>query len=161
MATKIKVLCIRRLGWQSVANEFIRLGWHIGSAEEETTTTYTDHYNVYESGRREYTGTTTSSKVRIWLTMSRDRDWYVNGNKIIPIDILFSIVFLLRRIFAWLAPISSIPFIIVLLLGQAGNDEYKALWVLFLVVFFIWLGLRILESVLSHIGKRILLKGES
>ena len=161
MALKIKVLCIKKLGWQSVANEFIRLGWHLDSAEQETTTTNTDHYDVYESGRREYTGTSTSTKVRVWLSMSRDRDWYVNGSKIVIIDILFSIVFLLRRIFAWLAPISSIPFIIIFLLGKAGDEEYNAFLVIFLVMIFSWLGLRILENVLSRIGKRILVKGES
>ena len=160
MAVKIKVLCIKRFGWKSVANEHIRLGWHLSNAEEETTTTYTEHYDVYEDGHREYTGTTSSSKVRVWLTMSRDRDWYVNGNKIIPIDILFSIVFLFRRIFAWAAPVSLIPLVIVYLFAGPDGDTQETFLAIFLTCFFTWLGLRIIEIGLSHIGKRILLKGE-
>ena len=93
MAVRSKVICIKRFAWQRVAREFSRLGWDIVNAEQETSTTYTYHYDVYEDGTTIHTGTDKSSKVRIWLSMVRDRDWYVNGNKIIAIDIFFSIFF--------------------------------------------------------------------
>ena len=158
MARKVKVICIKRFLWKRVAREFSRLGWYITNAEEETTTTYTHHYDVYDDGTEVYTGTSSSSKVAIWLTMARDRDWYVNGFKIIPIDIFFTIFFYLRRLLGVILPVTGIIFLVVLLLGAYQQDS--PFTIIFLANLFSWIGLNLLEIIFSFIGGAILKKGE-
>lgn len=160
MAVRSKVICIKRFAWQRVAREFSRLGWDIVNAEQETSTTYTHHYDVYEDGTTIHTGTDKSSKVRIWLSMVRDRDWYVNGNKIIAIDIFFSIFFLLRRVMGALTPIAAIPFVILLLIGFGTTEVGQVFMALFFSFLGSWILLQILEFVFSVIGGNILAKGE-
>ncbi|MBR0295462.1 MAG: hypothetical protein IJQ67_06145 [Bacilli bacterium] len=160
MAAVSKVLVIKRFAWQMVAREHARLGWYITNAEQETTTTYTHHYDVYDDGSRVYTGTTQNSKVRIYLSMVRDLDWYVNGRRILPFDILFTICFYLRRVMGFITPLVFIPFIILLLIGSSGTDVGQTFTAIFFSCLGSWLFLLISEFIFSLIGGSILRKGE-
>ena len=153
MATRYKTLYIKRFGWKRIAREFQRMGWKLNDAYEHTNTTYTDHYDVYEDGHREYTGTTTNTKISISLHMSRDLDWYENGHKIHVIDVFFSLFFVIRRLLGTIMPINIVIFIISLI---AGGDFYNTYFGIFFAILGSYLGFLLLEIIFSFIGKAIL-----
>ena len=156
MALRYKTLTVKRLGWRRIANEFQRLGWRLDDAYEHTVTTETDHYDVYEDGHKEYTGTTTSRKISIILHFSRDLSWYINGNKIHAIDVFFSVFFYLRRILGAFMPVNIVIFLIALLV-DSSKDSFSTLYmpyfITFIVLYFVFL---ILEIIFSYVGEGIL-----
>lgn len=160
MALRSKVICVKRLGWKRIAREFARLGWDIRDAEQEITTTYTHHYDLSSDGKELHVHTTQSDRVRVYISMVRDLNWYKAGHKIHVIDIFFSLFFFFRRITGFLAPLSSIPVIILALLGEGGSQTAYVFWVLFFSLAGSWLLLLILEIVFSFIGASILRAGE-
>lgn len=156
MAVKHKVLRLKKLGWRRVADEFMRLGWVIDDAYEETKTKTTSYYDVYEDGTKEYTGSTTTTKITISLHMHRDLDSYTYGSKMRRIDILFSIAFWIRRILGTLMPFNIIAFIIMAAADGNDNNLFKVYMPIFISVIITYFLSLILEGVFSRVGFSIL-----
>ena len=152
-----KWIHVRPIGWKRVAKCIMRFGWRLDDATERTETTTTDWYEVQGEWSR-YVKSTTSSKRWVELEFYRDSKWFRNLAVLLIPELIFNIAFLVRRIIGFLLPF-TVPVCIVLILfggGQAMAITETPLPQIFLVAFFTWIGLMIVEEILSRIAKRIL-----
>ena len=113
-----KVLCVKKLGWKRIAHNVERFGWTLGEAEEETETTITTSYEGRVSGDNIYIEekVSKSTKVRVWLSFHRYKSDFSNYYAVKPLEIIYNIAFLLRRILGFLLPIASVLLLITCLM---------------------------------------------
>lgn len=157
-----KVLCVKKIGWKRIAKNFMRFGWDLDDAEQETTITKTTEYEITETpkGYHAKPHTNTSTKVRIWLTFTRRKSDFENLAAVRPLELFYNLFFYARRIVGFVLPILAIATFVLALLGGASttNDMggYNTMVGWLLAVFGIWVGLILLETILARIAGKIL-----
>ncbi len=160
--TKVKVLCVKRFGWKRIARNTERFGWTLDEAEEETTTTHETTYEGEVVGDKIYVKphTTTSTKVRVWLTFWRNKDDFKNLMAIRLLELVYNILFYIRRIVGFFLPVVGVLSIIVVAFSNSTgghyDDETTQLSMYLLAAFASWISLIICEGILSRIAGAIL-----
>lgn len=151
-----KVLCVRKIGWKRIARNTQRFGWYLDNAEQHTTTTETTTYEGSISGDTITVTphTTRSSKVRVWLSFYRYSSEIPASVK--TVELFYNLFFLVRRIIGFLLPIALIPYIILFLLGQALSDLGSLISMYWMIAFFSWIALMIIEGILARVGHSLL-----
>ena len=153
---KTKVLGIKRLGWKRVAKNVCRFGWHLSDAEEETITETETEYVGTITDDKIYIKphTKTNTKTTVWLTFWRDSREFSNLAAIMPLEMIYNIAFLLRRIVGFILPL----YFAICVIGSAigFSEELKQLYAAGGFVLAAWLGLIALENILAIISKLIL-----
>lgn len=158
MDYQTKYVSVKRLGWRTVVRQRKRFGWELYDAEQETTTTTT--YEGRISGDTVYIEPKKSTKVRVNLTFIRYPKDFKNLGVVKPIEWIYNLVFLLRRILGALLYVATL-----LMLGMmffmnkylfGGSPEADMIIIGFMSAWCVWIGGVILESVLSLIAKAIL-----
>lgn len=154
-------LTIKKFGWKRIAKNKQRFGWVLADAVKETTVTESTSYEGRVSGDNLYITpkTTSKSKIRINLSFVRDRNDFENLGSIKPIETVYNLIFLIRRILGFfLLPV----FIGIMIFGAFfGASDYLlgeggGIWIAWCVCFIIWLGGIILEGILSRVAAKIL-----
>lgn len=159
---KTKVLCVKKLGWKRIARNTERFGWTLDEAEQETTTTHETTYEGKIIDNKVYvkSHTNTSTTIRIWLSFWRNKDDFKNLTIIRPLELIYNIIFTIRRIIGFFMPIATILLIIGTLFlnatGSGYHDEMNRFFIILIVVFLIWLLLMICEGIFSRIAGAIL-----
>ncbi len=154
--TKYKSLSITKFGWKRVCNCVKRFGWVLYDGVEHTTNTTTDYYD--RGGN--FVKSETKSKVRMHLYFKRNADWFTNLPAIFLFELIFNIVFMARRIVGFFLPFSGIVMIGTVLLGggqaAALTEGEVPVMMIIVGVFLAWLGLILLEEIISFIAGKIL-----
>ncbi len=158
-------LSVRKFGWKRVAKNFCRFGWETVGAEERTEITETpchDH-KEYETQEayviEDVYYTKRETKVRVWLSFVRFPDRFANLGAIKPLELLFDLVFLVRRILGFLLPLAALAAAVMTVIENAGGGEYQYAFPLIggvLAGAFVWLLLNVAEVVIARIASRIL-----
>ncbi len=161
MAVRYTGATVRKFGWRRVAKNFMRLGWRLTDADEVTTYNTDITRTTYQIDGKDYVNeeAKTTSKKRVELSFVRDSSWYTNLPAIFIFELLFTIIFNVRRIIGFFLPILGG---IALLIGAMGGSfkfgEFDNTTP-FLIVFFIviiWMVLMLLESLTAFIASKIL-----
>ena len=154
---QFKTVAVRTFGWQRVARNFCRFGWELGDANTITEVrertryegrTYGDTFTVTPH-------TTRRTKTRVHLSFARDTSAFPDYPRIIALELLFNILFLLRRIIGALLPWGlGITFLCLILNVTETNDPTLPLLVF--AAFLVWVLLQFFEYFLSRVAQRIL-----
>ena len=157
---KTKVLRVKPFGWKRIARNVQRFGWTAYDAEEETTTTTETSYTGEIVGNKVYITphTKSSTKVRVWLSFYRNSDNFKNLYAIKPFELLYGIVFWIRRILGTLLPIATvIMFIFVMInLSTPNPTEMESIFLYYLLALGIWVLGMVLEGIIARIANKIL-----
>lgn len=153
---KTKVLGIKRLGWKRVAKNVCRFGWHLSDAEEETITETETEYEGTITDDKIYIKphTKTTTKTTVWLTFWRDSREFSNLAAIFPIEFIYNIIFLARRIVGFALPL-YLGFCIICTAFGFGSDIEPLLSAGGFILAG-WLALVALENIFAIIAKLIL-----
>lgn len=153
-----KHLILKRFGWKRVANNTMRFGWQLNDAEQHTTTTIEKSYEGTICDDKVYIkeNQTRRTSVSIHLYFSRRKSDYNNIYAIFPLELLYNICFLIRRIIGAILPIAFMGIILVVAIGSSDLIKESGADTWLMIGFGIWLGLIILEGVLSRIAGKIL-----
>jgi hypothetical protein len=157
-----KVLCVKKIGWKRIAKNTQKFGWELSDAEEETTFTTETEYENIEYDNKVYTresGSTTTSKTRIWLYFHRYKSTIKNCNSIKVLEAFYNFIFLIRRILAFILPIMTIGIFFVIVLGSFIENFFniKDFYLYYLMAYFIglfvWIAMIITENILANIAR--------
>lgn len=153
-----KHLTIKKLGWKRVAYNTMRFGWELDDAEQETTTTIERNYEgrIYDNKIYIDEHRVEHTKVSVHLYFSRQKCKYKNLLAIFPLELIYNICFLIRRIIGAILPFVFVGLMIIASVGRMNSLEDSALSLWFMVGLSVWIGLIILEGVLSRIAAKIL-----
>ena len=153
-----KYLTIKKFGWKRVAKNHERFGWYLDEAIKHTITTEETEYEgrVYDDRITITPHTKITKKTRMELSFHRDTNDIANMGQIFFIELLFNIVFLLRRIIGFILPWMLVPFALVFLMGESGSELGTTMTSILGVAFLAWLGGIILEVIISKIGEKVL-----
>lgn len=160
MDYQTKYVNVRKLGWRTVVRQRKRFGWELYDAEQETTTTTETTYEGTVSGDTVYIKpkTTTSTKTRVHLTFIRYPKQFKNLAVVRPIEWIYNLVFLLRRILGSLLYLATAAVFLAFffLNTYMASKEAEPIIIGFMAAWFVWMGLILCEVVFSLIGKAIL-----
>ncbi len=159
MSVQTKNLVVKKFGWKRVCKNTQRFGWVLNDAVQHEETTVTTSYEGRVEGDKVYIDehSSSSTKVTIHLSFYRNKDDYTNLPAIFPLELIYNIAFLARRIIGFLLPLLTIGVVLIAAIGQSDwlfeETNYGTLWG---VAIAIWLGLIILESIFAFIASKIL-----
>ena len=157
---KTKVLRVKPFGWKRIARNVQRFGWTAYYAEEETTTTTETSYTGEIVGNKVYITphTKSSTKVRVWLSFYRNSDNFKNLYAIKPFELLYGIVFWIRRILGTLLPIATVIMFIFVMINQSTPNptEMESIFLYYLLALGIWVLGMVLEGIIARIANKIL-----
>ena len=157
---KTKVLRVKPFGWKRIARNVQRFGWTAYDAEEETTTTTETSYTGEIVGNKVYITphTKSSTKVRVWLSFYRNSDNFKNLYAIKPFELLYGIVFWIRRILGTLLPIATVIMFIFVMINQSTPNptEMESIFLYYLLALGIWVLGMVLEVIIARIANKIL-----
>ena len=157
---KTKVLRVKPFGWKRIARNVQRFGWTAYDAEEETTTTTETSYTGEIVGNKVYITphTKSSTKVRVWLSFYRNSDNFKNLYAIKPFELLYGIVFWIRRILGTLLPIATVIMFIFVMINQSTPNptEMESMFLYYLLALGIWVLGMVLEGIIARIANKIL-----
>ena len=149
---QIKVVQVNPWGWRRIAKNFCRFGWELSEAEKQTTTS-TEHYVDSDGNVKEKK----SSSSKVMLTFFRYPAKFNSGNllKIMPIEALYNICFLVRKIAAYV-----LPALVAICFGMALFQAEAILEELLLppttIAGVVWVAMIVAETVLARVGEAIL-----
>lgn len=157
---KTKVLRVKPFGWKRIARNVQRFGWTAYDAEQHTTTTEETTYTGEVANNKVYITphTKSSTKVRVWLSFYRNSDNFKNLYAIKPFELLYGIVFWIRRILGTLLPIATVIMFIFVMINQSTPNptELEGIFLCYLLALGAWIVGLIMESVVSRIAGKIL-----
>lgn len=159
MRIQKKYLKVRKFGYKRVVNNERRFGWEPTQIIKHTETTSTTEYEgkVYDDGDVIITPhTTTTSKTRMKLYFERDKDRIANYSTVSLIEVLYDLVFLLRRAVGLLIPISCIGLGFVFLMGDSDTEIGKQIITICGTVLVAWFSGVALESIIAFIGSKVI-----
>lgn len=171
MAVKYKKLVVGRVGWGRIVRNTERFGWELVTAEEVTTVETETYYEGYQDGNRFIieaemdgnniklpTKTREHKSVREHLTFRRDSNWFKNLFAIFPLELIYNILFIVRRIIGILLPIAAgLLFAVAIIFNNIElRDDIIHISMYVEIAFVVWLALIIIEGILARIAKRIL-----
>ena len=162
MDYQTKYVSVKRLGWRTVVRQRKRFGWELYDAEEETETTTTTTYEGRITDDKVYIEpkTSTSTKTRVNLTFIRYPKKFKNLGVVKPIEWIYNLVFLLRRILGALLYVATLLMLgMMFFMNQylfGGSSGAEMIIIGFMSAWCVWIGGVVLESVLSLIAKAIL-----
>lgn len=152
-----KVVAVRKFGWKRIAKNFCRFGWHLSDAEEERVTTYETTYeaSVYDDKVYVKPHTTSNTKITMWLSFWRNSNEFTNLGAIWPLELIYNIIFLVRKIVAFFLPFVTIIMFLGMMLNfvDPENSPLVKGWI---IGFIGWIVLIILEGILARIAAAIL-----
>ena len=155
-----KRVSISKFGWKRVAKNFMRFGWDLDDATQVTTTTTNTEYEGRVVGDKVHITphTTSSSKVHMELEFSRDRSEYSNLLAIFPLELVYNIVFLIRRLIGAILAIATPIFFVVMIFGgfMMEGETQETLMLAYMIPIFVWIVGMIIESLLAFIASKIL-----
>lgn len=157
-----KFLRIKRFGWKRIAKNIMKFGWEMYDATEHTTTTEThtlSAYVDYNNNVRVEDKVDTKSSVRMELCFVRYKEKFVNLGAVKPLELLYNLIFLFRRIIGFFLPFGFLGlFACGVICNQTPDFENIlgtiGIWVS--VAFVSWTLFIILEQILSSIACKIL-----
>lgn len=154
MAYETKNLVLKKFGWKRICKNIQMFGWILDDAyqHEETTVTTTYTGEVVNNRIEIKEDVNKSTKVRVHLSFYRDSSRYLNLNKIKLLEIFYNIVFLFRRVLAFILPIMSIVAFIIFLLGHSDFLLTSSFGGILVTGIFIWICLIITENILARIA---------
>lgn len=159
MQIQEKTIAVKKLGWKRVCKNTQRFGWKLQDAVQEERTSVTTSYEGRVSGDHVYIDEHNSSttKIIMHLFFYRNRDAFSNISSIFVLELIYNLVFLVRRIIGFLLPLLTIGVVLIAALGESEwlfkETNYGTLWG---VAVLIWLVLIITENVLSIVASKIL-----
>ena len=157
---KTKVLRLKRFGWKRIAKNVQRFGWTMSDAEEETTTTTETSYTGEIVNNKVYITPhkTSRTSIVVWLSFFRDKDRFYNLYAIRPLELLYTVIFWIRRILGNLLPLATLVMFIGVAVNQSTPNpaEFENIFLYYLLAIFIWLSGIVLEGVISRIAGKIL-----
>lgn len=156
---QIRHVSIKKIGWRRVAKNFMRFGWDLTSAEQETTTTYDVKYEgkIINDKIEIQDKTEEHTKVRVNLSFYRRKTDYKNLAAVMPIELVYNICFYARRLIGFVLPFYGLILFIMMMAGMSGDAELlNTVGMPCLALLFVWAGLIILEGVFSRIAGKIL-----
>lgn len=156
MSIRTKNLVIKRFGWKRICKNTQRFGWVLDDAVQHEETTVTTSYEgrivddkVYIDEHKK-----SSTIVSIHLSFYRNSDDYANLPAIFLFELIYNIVFFIRRIMGTLVlPLLTVVFAIVAALGKGMDSPLGSYWGISIAI---WLGLIILENIFALISSKIL-----
>ena len=167
-ACQIKTVKCRKIGWKNVSKNVQCFGWTPASAEEITTIKEKlDYYEVSGSfdENMHFSGTatphiTTSTKTRVWLSFYRIPADFSNLPAIAPLELLYNIFFLIRKILGTILPwLLFATFAVAIILSGSpfdAQDYYLLLGYAWMICFGGWLVCIFLDFLFARIAKAIL-----
>ena len=149
---QIKVVQVNPWGWRRIAKNFCRFGWELSEAEKQTTTS-TEHYVDSDGNIKEKK----SSSSKVMLTFIRYPAKFNSNNllKAMPIEAIYNICFLVRKIAAWVLPI-LVAFCIGAFFFQAEAIFEELLLTPTTIAGVAWVAMIAAETVLARVGEAIL-----
>lgn len=158
MSIQTKNLVIKRFGWKRVCKNTQRFGWILNDAIQHEETSVTTTYEGRISGDKIYFDEHKSSSTRITIHLSfyRSKDYFTNLPVIFPLELIYNIVFFIRRFIGFFLPLLTIGAVIVALMTESNAVNEINFITIWMAVIFIWLGLVMLESILAIIASKIL-----
>ena len=161
-----KSLSIPKFGWKRVAKNFMKFGWELNDATQVTTTTRTTEYSGEVRGDNIYITphTTSSSKIHMELKLVRQRDRFSNLLAIAPLETIYNIIFLIRRLLGFLLKVAGPVWLVGLLFGSSfmTDDFRQTVMLAYMIPAFVWLFSMLIENILAFISSKILsLKSEA
>ena len=159
-----KELTVKNFGYMRIVKNFQKFGWNVYSVVRETTIESSTEYKgkVYEDGTIHIKPETTEKRtILIRIKMNRDENNFINLSKIYFLELLYNLIFLLRRLISIYLPVFSGICLIFVLIGS-GDDfflpegEFYGIGKAWMLSFFFWIGFIILENILANIAYKIL-----
>lgn len=156
--TSSKVICVRKFGWKRVARNIESFGWKLGDAEEHTEISekHEHTFTLTDTGVTHEHHVQRETKVRIWLSFFRHNDQFANLKAIKPLEILFNLVFLIRRIIGFLLSLMAAACFLLVIFENAVGGNYEYSYPVVGVTFsalFVWIVLNFVEVLLAKIAQ--------
>lgn len=172
MSLKWKYLKVGTIAWERICKNTERFGWQLSSAkehEEITTREYVegkeeDGKFIIEAEKRNgevYIPTRTEKHSKRWVELwfYRDSSWFKNLYAISLLEIIYNIIFTIRKILGKLLPIATLLVIAGVVLFNQGEMFDELVMPFGVGVMFalqIWLIAIVFEEILARIAKAIL-----
>lgn len=159
-----KELIVKNFGYMRIVKNFQKFGWNVYSVVRETTIKKTTEYEAkvdYNGNPYIDTNEKEEKSVLIRIKMNRDENHFINLSKIYFLELLYNLIFLLRRLISIYLPVFSGICLVFVLIGS-GDDfflpegEFYGIGKAWMLSFFFWIGFIILENILANIAYKIL-----
>ncbi len=158
MSIRYKDLSVCKIGWKRVAKNICHFGWRCTDAYEVTSETRDVTETTIRINGKDYVNVDAQirSKTRVDLYFVRDSRDFTNLPAIFLIELLFNIVFNIRRFIGFLLPIYL--GISALLFGMGGSLPFDSIMVGLIaeLVVLVWILLMVFEKIFAVIGGKIL-----
>lgn len=155
-----KYLVLKKFGWKRIAKNTQRFGWTVGEATEvedvTETHTFEGEYNPSNNKVTVSEHVSRTSSISIHLTFHRYPAAFSNLGAIVPLEILYTLFFWIRRILGAALPPVSIIFFIFAAIGGGSDLAASIYGTLYFSAIGIWVGLILLEGILARIAGKIL-----
>lgn len=146
---QIKVVQSKPWGWRRVAKNVCRFGWELNEAEKQTTTNVEHYYD--SDGRLKEKKTSNSTVI---MSFTRYPAKFENLLKVAPIEAIYNLCFLVRKIAGYVFPVlAGLSIICALAQLEAFLGIVSKPAIISGVA---WVALIVAEDVLSRVGENIL-----
>lgn len=155
-----KYLRIKKFGWKRVVKNVEKFGWTLDEAEKETVISRSTSYDGNVYGDKIYIKENVKETKKVFMNLSfhRYKDEFENLSSIFALELLYNIIFLLRRLCGFFLPVLSIVVFVLFALssGEGTLAKEMKLDIILAVDAIGWILGLVLEGVLASISKKIL-----
>lgn len=155
---KYKRLILKRHGWKRIAKNTMKFGWELYDAKEHTTVTEETSYTGKVVDDTIYLDphTKTYTSISIHLSFVRYKEKFSNLFAIFPLEILYKIVFTLRRILGSILPLAfGASFLFYIFMSGTDSNVMLPLGCCFIGLI-VWAVLILFEQIFAGIAGKIL-----
>ena len=158
MSTQRKTVTWGKFGWKRVCKNTMRFGWESLENVEHTETTYTTNYEGEVVNDKVYIheNTSSSTKTRIHMSFIRDISQIANYHTIFILELIYNIFFLIHKIVAFLLPLWTAAFFILMLVPDKDFMFTNEFMTVFFGFYFFWIFLIIIENVIARIASNVI-----